>query len=263
MASNASNRRDQLRRQQEAQAKQQRTTRIIGVVAGVLALMLIFVFGYVIWTSTQNKAPDQGATPLAAQITPPNANADKNGLVIGEGAAGSPTVTMYLDYQCPNCRTFELSYGEMLDQEAKAGTWTLQNKTMTFMDNNLQNTASTRAALAASCAATVDHYSEYSVEVYNNQSVQEVRGSEGYSDELLRATIPAKVGITGDQLTSFQACYDGKATQDFVAAVDKGAYADGVTGTPSVAVNGKLLNLSNLKDASPAGLKAFILANAA
>ena len=47
-----------------------------------------------------------------------------------------------------------------------------------------------------------------------------------------------------------------------IAAVDKGAYADGVTGTPSVAVNGKLLNLSNLKDGSPAGLKAFILANA-
>ncbi len=262
MASNASNRRDQLRRQQEAQVKQQRTTRIIGVVAGVLAVVLIGVFGYVIWTSTQNKAPEQGATPLAAQITPPNANADKNGLVIGEGAAGSPTVTMYLDYQCPNCRTFELTYGEMLDQEAKAGTWTLQNKTMTFMDNNLQNTASSRAAYAAACAATVDHYKEYSLEVYNNQAVQEVPRSEGYSDKLLRETIPATVGITGDKLTSFQSCYDGRATQEFVKATDKGAYDDKVTGTPSMAVNGKLVNLSLLKDQTPAGLKAFILANA-
>ncbi|QIK71147.1 thioredoxin domain-containing protein [Propioniciclava coleopterorum] len=263
MASNATNRRDQLRRQQEAAARQSRTTRIIGVAAGVLALVLIGVLVYA-FVSQQPKGGETGGpgtTPLAAQIVPPNANADKDGLIVAQGAAGTPTVTMYLDYQCPNCRTFELGYGQMLDDEAKAGTWTLENKTMVFMDNNLQNTASTRAALAASCAATVDHYKEYSLEVYNNQALQEVRGSDGYSDQLLRETIPAKVGIAGDQLSTFQACYDGRATQDFVAAVDKAAYADGVTGTPSMAVNGKLLNLSLLKDTSPAGLKAFILAN--
>ena len=114
----------------------------------------------------------------------------------------------------------------------------------------------------AACAATVDHYKEYSLEVYNNQAVQEVPRSEGYSDKLLRETIPATVGITGDKLTSFQSCYDGRATQEFVKATDKGTYADGVTSTPSIAVNGKVLDLKRLQDASPTGLKAFILANA-
>ena len=177
----------------------------------------------------------------------------------GQGRAGTPTLTLYLDYQCPNCRIFENNFGQMLDQEAQAGTWTLQNKTMTFMDSNLNNTASTRAALAASCAATVDHYAEYHLEIYNNQETQEVRGSVGYSDELLRVTIPTKLGFTSDQLTTFQACYDGRATQDFVTTVDKGAYTDGVTGTPTLRVNGKDVNYSNVT--SVAGLKELILAS--
>ncbi|MFZ2750401.1 MAG: thioredoxin domain-containing protein [Propioniciclava sp.] len=260
MSSNATNRREQLRRQQAAAAKQQRTTRIIGVIAGVLALVLIGVFAYVIVTSQQNKAESTPTnTALAAQIVPPNANADSNALVVAQGAAGTPTVTLYLDYQCPNCRIFENNFGQMLDQEAQAGTWTLQNKTMTFMDSNLNNTASTRAALAASCAATVDHYAEYHLEIYNNQETQEVRGSVGYSDELLRVTIPTKLGFTSDQLTTFQACYDGRATQDFVTTVDKGAYTDGVTGTPTLRVNGKDVNYSNVT--SVAGLKELILAS--
>ena len=47
MPTNATNRREQLRRQQEAAAKQRRTTRIVGVIAGVLALVLIGVFAAV------------------------------------------------------------------------------------------------------------------------------------------------------------------------------------------------------------------------
>lgn len=256
MPSNATNRREQLRRQQDAAARQSRITRIVGGIVGVLGLALAGVLIYVLVTSLGS-----GSSP-AAQVVPQNANAEKNGIVIGKGAPGSPTVTLYLDYQCPLCRQFEQNYGQMLDKEAQAGTWTLQNKTLVFMDQNLQNTASTRAAIGASCAATVDRYKEYNLEVFNKQSAQEVPRSVGYSDELLRETIPNKVGVTGEKLTQFQACYDGKATQDFVKAVEKSAYADGVTGTPNIAVNGKQLDLRNLTDPSPGGLKAFILANA-
>lgn len=256
MASNATNRREQLRRQQDAAARQSRITRIVGVVAGILALVLVGVFVYVFVSQSTANAPS------AAQITPPNANADKNGIVIGKGAPGSPTVTMYVDYQCPHCRQFEQDYGQMLDQEAQAGTWTLQNKTMIFMDQNLQNTASSRAAMGAACAATVDRYKDYNLAVFDNQDLKETSRSVGYSDELLRKTIPAKLGITGEQLAKFQSCYDGKATRDFVTAVDKSAYADNVTNTPSLAVNGKKLDLGKVTDPSPNGLKAFILANA-
>lgn len=255
MSSNATNRREQVRRQQEAAARQKRVTRIVGVAAGILALVLVAVLVFVF---VNNSRP----TPQAQQVTPPNVNAASNALVVGPTNEGKPTVTLYLDYQCPNCRTFEQNYGTALEQGAANGDWTLQYKTMTFMDKNIQNTASTRAAIAAACSAVAGPYAEYNRAIYANQEAQEVRGSVGYSDQLLRVTIPGQVGIAGEALTNFQACYDGRATQDFVVAVEKGAYADGVTGTPSLAVNGKVLDLRQMSDSSPAGLRSFILGNA-
>lgn len=253
MASTTSNRREQLRRQQEAQARQKRINRIIAIVAGVIAAVLIAVFVFVLVNQNSSSS---------AQITPKGANAAGNALVEGQGREGTPTVTLYLDYQCPNCRTFEQNYGPILESTAKAGDWTLQYKTMTFMDKNLQNTASTRAALGAACAADAGIYDAYHASVYENQELSEVRGSVGYSDELLRVTLPTKAGLSGEALTQFQSCYDGKATSNFVAAVDKSAYTDGVTGTPSLAVNGQVLNLRELTDQTPEGLKKFILSKA-
>lgn len=253
MASTASNRREQLKRQQEAEAARKRTTRLVTWLAAVVALVLVGVLVAVL--------VGRGATP---SIVPPNANADQTAIVVNRepAPASAPTVTLYLDYQCPNCRSFEEDYGAMLEDAADAGEWTLQYKTMTFMDNNLANTASTRAAVAAACSDVAGRYREYNTEVYANQEAVETRGSVGFSDELLRAQIPATVGITGDALASFQQCYDAKSTKGFVEGVDKSAYSDGVVGTPSIAVNGTVLDLAQVSDPTPAGLKAFLLASA-
>lgn len=253
----SANRREQLRRQQEAARQRKRLNLIIGLVAGFVALVLIVIFAVVAW---QQFSSDRSS----AQIVPVAANADANGLVVNESPApeGAPVVTLYLDYQCPNCRVFEQNFGSMLETEANAGTWTLQFKTMVFMDQNLKNTASTRAALAASCAANQGYYPAYNDTVYQNQAAQEIVGDEGYSDELLRVTIPNTIGMSAGDITTFQQCYDDKATSDFVDAVSKSAYEDGVTGTPTLAVNGKILDLSQLTDSSPEGLKQFIVANA-
>lgn len=265
------NRREQLRRQKEAAARAQRTRRIVGIFAGLVALALVAILVYALVSgsntrpSTTANAPSGSpspTTPLAAQITPESVNATKDALVVAQGRAGTPIVTLYLDYQCPNCRTFESQFGAMLADGAKAGDWTLQYRTMTFMDNNLQNTASTRAALAAACAADTGHYEAYHEQVYGHQALQEVRGSEGYTDEQLRVALPAAVGITGDALTTFQACYDGRATQDFVAKVDAAAHAAGVKGTPSLAVNDKPVDFKQVQPFTPDGLKAYLLANA-
>lgn len=255
MASTSSNRREQLRRQQEAAERQKKTNRLIGLGAGAVALVLVAVL---IFVMVQGMSGNR-----VAQVSPEGST---NSIVVNQTPAPqtAPTVTVYLDYQCPNCRIFEQSFGDMLASEADAGTWTLQNKTMTFMDNNLQNTASTRAAVAAACSAVVApaSYNEFSREIYNDQASQEVRGSEGYSDALLRDTIPGVVGITGDALTQYQQCYDNRATSEFVSNVERSAYEDGVTGTPTISVNGTVLDLRQLADGTPASLKQLILANA-
>ncbi|MFV0405808.1 MAG: DsbA family protein [Propioniciclava sp.] len=258
MASTTSNRREQLRRQQEAAKRQKRLNLIIGLSAGGVALALITVFIVVMFQQFSSR------TAIAPQLVPAAANADETALVVSDSPAPeeAPVVTLYLDYQCPNCRQFEEFYGDMLLTEANAGTWTLQNTTLLFMEKQLQNTASTRAAVGAACAADLGYYWGYHSEIYQNQEPQEVIGSEGYSDTALRETIPNTIGISGDDLTTFQACYDGQATLDFVNAVEKGGYDAGIRSTPTVAVNGKVLDLQGLSENSPAGLKQFILDNA-
>ena len=265
------NRREQLRRQKEAAARAQRTRRIVGVFAGLIAVALVGILVYALISGSNTRpttvAAAPGGTPspttqLAAQVTPEGTNAAKDALVVAQGREGTPTVTLYLDYQCPNCRTFEQQFGAMLADGAKAGDWTLQYRTMTFMDYNLQNTASTRAAIAASCAADTGHYEAYHEQVYAHQALKEVRGGEGYTDEQLRVALPAAVGITGDALTSFQACYDGRATQDFVAKVDAAAHAAGVKGTPTLTVNDKPVDFKQVDPFTPDGLRTYLLANA-
>ena len=61
---------------------------------------------------------------------------------------------------------------------------------------------------------------------------------------MLRQTIPASVGITGDASTSFQACYDKQSTKAFVQGTNDNATQDGVNGTPTFHVNGKDVPLS-------------------
>lgn len=255
MASSAGSRREQLRRQQEAAAKQKKFNRMIAFIAGGVALVLI---GILIVVLVQNNTKVR-----APQITPSFVNATGDALVVNSSPAPStaPVVTIFIDYQCPNCRHFEENTGAMLEQEANAGTWTLQNMTMLFMEERLRNTASTRAARAAACAPDPATYAAISRGIFDHQEAQEVPGSVGYSEETLRQTVPSAAGLSGQALTDFQACYDGEATLDFVKSVEKAAYNAGASGTPTLMVNGKFVQITQDAFTNPAALKALILAN--
>ncbi len=253
-ATSAQNRREQLRLKQEAEARQQRTMRIIGIAAALLALVVVAVVGVVLVQNNRNKVE-----AASAQGTPVNANADKSGIVVNPGKAksGTPVVTVYLDYQCPICKQAETTVGPALEALAEKGDISLEYRTMKFMDTNLSNTASTRAAVAAACSDNQGVYAKYHDEIYANQAQQEVQGSEGYSDKLLKETIPAAVGLTGEKLTSFQQCYDAQATLDFVKGTDDKAGAAGVTSTPTFKVNGNQIDWTTLGTTEESALAAI------
>lgn len=236
-------RREQLRLRQEAEAKKARQMRIVMIGALVLAVAVAAIVATVLINNNRTKARE-----VSAQGTPPNANADTSGIVINPGKAkqGAPTVSLFFDYQCPGCKSLEETHGAHLESLANKGEINLEYRTMTFMDSGLVNTASSRAAIAAVCADKAGAYSAYHRAVFANQPAQEIKGSEGYSDELLRSTIPQQVGITGDKLTTFQSCYDTKATEDFVKGTDEKAAAAQVTSTPTLAVNGKNMDMKTV-----------------
>ena len=246
--------REQLRRNQAAQAKQKRLNRIIGVGALVLVVVLIGVFVAVLF---QN----QSRTVTTSSATPPNATAAKDGIVVnpGKAAAGAPVVELFFDYQCPVCKQFEGIYGASLKSLAESGAIELHYRNMTFLDNNLNNDASLRAGIGAACSDFAGKYSAYHDELYANQPANE---GDGYTDEVLRDSIPATVGIAEADLTTFQACYDEQTTKAFVQGSNDSAAKAGVNATPSFRVNGKDLPLQTFAGVQPDGLGDLIKQNA-
>ena len=231
----ASTRRSELQAQRAAAAKrQQRTGRIAAIIAGVLALAVIAVVATVVWQDRQTKR-EQQANEAASQITPPNAVGQEAILVNPDtGANAKYTLNMYIDYQCSVCKQSEDLYSSVWKQLMDEGFIKLQIHTMTFMDQNLQNDSSTKVAIGAGCAATTGKYWEYHDAAFKNQPTE----GEPYPDTALTQTIPQQAGITGADYDKWKACYDSKATSQFVRMTNDNAFKKGVTGTPTIHVNG-------------------------
>lgn len=241
-------RRAQLRAAQLREAKQKQARRIaMGVVGAVLAIALIVVI-FLFYNKTRQ---------VDLANTPPNSNGQRDGILVnpGKGKPGAPVVALYADYQCPACSSFEKAYGPVLEEMANAGDIQLEYHIMTFLDANLRNDASERAANASMCADLVGHYGAYHNAVFTNQPADE---GQGYTDDQLTKQFTAQAGISGDALNSFNQCYTEKRYSNFVKQLDNKAAQAGITGTPSIKVNGKDLSLKDLTN-DPQSLRTEIM----
>lgn len=244
------NRREQLRQQQMAQAAQARTRRLIGIGVGVVALALVVVMVWVALTQMSNSG-------TSGQV--PNAVNGASVLVNpGKAKAGAKKVTLYVDYQCPICKKFEESYGPVVQQMADAGEIEYHVTVMTFMDNNLKNTASTRAAVAATCTDASGKFLQATQEIFKQQEAEEIPGSIGYTDDFLKTQLPTSLGITGDQLSTYQQCYTSRATKGLTESMNKAAYDAGVTSTPTLTVNGTKVQFPNPGTVDPQAIRQII-----
>ncbi|GAB3701664.1 DsbA family protein [Mariniluteicoccus flavus] len=228
-------RRAELRAAQIAEAKRRKNQRtVFAIVGGLLALALIAGIAFAVIKFREAEAAN----------IPPNATKDKGGIVMNPGKAkpGAPVVAIYQDYQCPACKQFEDRVGPQLEELANAGDIQLENHTMKFLDTNLRNDASERAANAAVCADAAGHYAAYHRTVYKNQPAQE---GVGYTDDQLKKDFAQQAGITGDQAQSFESCFTSRKFKSYVNSMDVKAGEAGITGTPSVKVNGKVVETKN------------------
>lgn len=249
-SSAGANRRAQLRAEAEAAAKRARQRKIAITAISVVVVAALLVAALV-WSQNRERPTADGALP-------PNTNAAGNGQVVVPGVPEDrPLVEIFFDYQCPACAALELSAGEELVAGAEAGEYQLVYRTMTFMDTNLRNDASLRAANAAFCYAEVGDYPAYHLGIFANQPQGE---GTGYSDELLRDQLPAQLGTAGEQLEQFQTCYDEGRYEGYAEQSNTAAARDGVTGTPTIRVNGEDLDRSGIATAQE--LRAAILAAA-
>lgn len=223
---------------------------VVGTIIGVLVVLLA-IAGYAAYRTWSKIAelpqPSPGATTGATPNPggsgwPPHATPAGDGIIANPKApASAPVVKLYADYQCPACKRFEDTFGDTLDEMARADQIRLEVHTMTFLDTNLRNDSSRRAANAAACADEAGHYAAYHRALFAAQPANE---GDGFPDGQLLGPIAQKAGIT--DTAGFGACYRERRFASFVTGVDASAAKDGITGTPTLTVNGKQLRMASL-----------------
>ncbi|MGV1009991.1 MAG: DsbA family protein [Dermatophilaceae bacterium] len=233
---------------------------VIAVVVAVVAVVAVLVAVVVGRAMSASPQPTPSAAPSATasaqeqpgKAVPAGATGFGGPLVVNPGApANVPTLKVFEDPQCPICRQFEAAYGPTIAAMVKAGQVKHVVHTMSFLDLNLRNDSSKRAANAAFCAADQGSFPEYMQAVYAGQPATE---GQGFTDEQLTGFATA-VGISGTALDTWKACLAAGTYVAHVAALEANAEQAGVTSTPTVMLNGQ-----KVTNVTPDGLLAAVKA---
>jgi len=204
---------------------------VIGAVVAAVLIVGVVVAILIGNSSKSGTAASGNAVPVGV------VGGTGGGILVDAAALKSsvPTVDVYADFQCPICGQFEKAFGPTLTTMAKAGEVNYVVHMMSFLDTNLGNDSSARATNAAACAADAGKFGEYHSAVFAAQPAKE---GDGYTNAQL-TEFATTAGITGPALTTWQKCTtDGQHTQ-YVADVATTSGKAGVTGTPTVKLDGK------------------------
>ncbi len=207
----------------------------IGLIGAVTAF-LVAVVAVLVYLAVRGDAEGTGAAGGA------NTLPEGGGIVVNPDApADATTVHVYEDFQCPFCGVLARSIGEDLTAQAQAGEIALTHTLMSFLDGNLGNDTSSRAANAAVCASDQGVFSPWHAAAY---AAQPEEGAGWTDDDLVG--FAEQVGLAGEELSTFETCVADGTYLDYVEGMQEAANRDGVTSTPTVVVNGERLSPQEL-----------------
>jgi protein-disulfide isomerase len=203
----------------------------------VLVLILASVIG---WALLRSDTSDAFASPPGVT----NDGGDKAGIVAA--GDGPKTVEVYLDYLCPACAAFEASATPTINQLLAENKIRLVWHPLGFLNSQTSPAGySTRAANAAACAADAGKIKEYGEALFANQPAE---GGPGLSDDQL-IDLGGPVGLNAP---SFAQCVRDMKYRDWISNVNDQAARRGVFQTPTVYVDGKVLEQPTAQNLSAA-----------
>ncbi|SNR40551.1 DsbA family protein [Blastococcus mobilis] len=226
-----------------AQAPRHSRTFIGGTVAVLAALVALIILGV---------RQDQW-TADASAAAPANTTADGAAVRIGDPDA-PVTLTVYEDFLCPACRSFEDVLGPTLAELVADGTAAAEYRPIAILDHASPDAYPTRALNAA--AVVTDTAGPEAFLAFHDLlfAHQPAEGGAGLSDAQLIA-LAERAGATGPQV---EAGIRERAFQDWTRRVTDNAGRDGVTSTPTILINGE-----PLAERTPQGLQDAVRAAAA
>ena len=206
---------------------------VIGMVVFIVAVGIIFSF-------ISNRASSNFAIPAAVS------EADGYGIVLNPTA--TPTIDVWVDYQCPACRTFEVLNGGYLNEVIAQKKAKVVFHPLTFI-----GAESIIAANAAACAADENKFVDMNLALFQNQGSSENSG-RWQGDAML--AIGESIGIKSDSFK--QGVREGNYVK-WTRNVTEASASKNVNSTPTIRINGKDLD-RNTEYGDPVKFKAALAA---
>ncbi|MET8135561.1 thioredoxin domain-containing protein [Streptomyces sp. NPDC005251] len=242
--------RERLRIERERQAKRDKIKRQ-AIVAGSLVAVLA-IAGGIGYAVVQNNKPSYWEGLKDAKVVAPanSTGTDGTTLVFGKSTA-KKTLKLYEDPRCPVCASFEQVVGSTVKKDLDDGKFKIQYIGGTFLDGDSlgkgqigsrgEGSKNAMSAMGAALNVSPEAFLEYKTALYSAKWHPDETTDKFKDDAYL-----IKVANTVPAL---------KANTTFQDAVKKGTYdawalamsktwdnnKDGVTGTPSLVMNGKKL----------------------
>ena len=206
---------------------------VIGMVVFIVAVGIIFSF-------ISNRASSNFAIPAAVS------EADGYGIVLNPTA--TPTIDVWVDYQCPACRTFEVLNGGYLNEVIAQKKAKVVFHPLTFI-----GAESIIAANAAACAADENKFVDMNLALFQNQAGSENSGK--WQGDVMLA-IGESIGIKSER---FKQCVREGNYVKWTRNVTDASASKNVNSTPTIRINGKDLD-RNTEYGDPVKFKAALAA---
>jgi protein-disulfide isomerase len=216
-----------------------------GVIAGVaIVVVLAVVVGCGLWLQNHNKASAlPGGIPVAAAGVEYRVAAQGDTIVTGSPQA-PVTIDVYEDFMCPICGQFEKLYHQRLAQAAADGKAKVVYHPVAILDDlSVPPGYSTLAAGATFCATQAGIFPRFHDSLF---AAQPTEGGQGWTSAQLQ-----QLGRSLGASDGFARCVQAGAQRRIATATDNasryvgGLRSDHRFGTPSVVVNGALIDIND------------------
>jgi protein-disulfide isomerase len=217
------------KREEMRKRRQQETRQRMLIIGGVIVVVAIAAAGWLIY---QNTRPIGSFTAVATQTWP-----QADGTALGPKTA-KVLVQEFADFQCPICGEYFRSVEpQIIKDYVASGKIRYEFHDFIVIDSNVGGSESRHAAEASQCANEQGHFWDYHNMLYSNQQGE---GSGTFADRRLKA-FAAGLGLDS---AKFDACFDAHRYSSAVDADIALGNQMGVNGTPTVFLNGVMVDIS-------------------
>lgn len=228
--------RTRARELREARAAEQRRAakrrKIVSAVGGLVIVGLLVAIGVALVNAASKNDAATTAAPTGRPAVVP-ANTTTGGAILLGQSAAPVRLEVFVDYMCPYCGKFERANSGELSRLVADGTVRLELYPLAFLDRMSQGSQySTRTANAVATVAdkAPDKVLAFNQALYERQPGE---GTPGLSDDEI-ASLARGAGVPADVVADFA----DRRFGPWVASTTTAVLNGGVTGTPTVKING-------------------------